>query len=241
MPGVGIDGEGLEALEVYASPIGHQPVEDLPTDDRPLGEMVPEYGSRNPFVKWVFRERLRIGFSFIKMINPTPQGILDAGCGDGRFFQLFPENWPGELWGLDKHPNVEELSLRYPQCTFKRSDLTKIELPHHSFDVITCFDVLEHILDVGTVLRGFRNVLVSEGHLVVSLPTENAFYKSMRCLVKGSFSGKIGPCSGPHYHNAKQAESWITSFGFKEVIKTEIPYQSPFDLFQIRMYRSLKS
>lgn len=226
----------MEALEGYGPPIEDRAMEDLLIED-----LVPEYRSKNPFVRWLFWERLRTGFSFIKGLEPAPQRILDAGCGDGTFFELFSEKWVGKLWGLDRHPKTEGLSVRYPRCTFKRSNLTKMELPHHSFDVITCFDVLEHILDVTAVLREFRNVLVPDGYLIISLPTENAFYKFMRFLLKGSTSGKTGPSSGPHLYNAKQLRAHIISMGFKEVIETEIPYQSPFDLFQLQMYRSPKS
>lgn len=221
----------METLEVHGPPI----------EDRAIEDLVLEYRSRNPFVRWLFWERLRTGFGFVKSIEPAPQRILDAGCGDGRFFKLFSEDWAGKLWGLDRHPNVEGLSSRYPSCAFKRGDLTNIQLPRNSFDVITCFDVLEHIPDVRAVLREFRDVLVPDGYLIVSLPTENTFYKSMRFLLKGSASEKAGPASGPHYYNAKQLKSEILSTGFKEVTETEIPYQSPFDLFQVQMYRSLQS
>jgi SAM-dependent methyltransferase len=226
----------MEALEVYS-----RPIENWAMEDRAIEDLVPEYRSKNPFVRWVFWERLRTGFGFVKSIEPAPQRILDAGCGDGTFFKLFSGDWPGKLWGLDRHPKVEELSALYPHCVFRRGDLANVELPHQSFDVITCFDVLEHIPEVTAILRKFKDILAPDGYLIVSLPTENAFYRSMRYLLKGSTSRKAGPASGPHYYCAKQLKGEILSTGFKEVTETEIPYQSPFDLFQVEMYRSLRS
>ncbi len=46
MLGADIDRKGVEALEVYA-----RPIEDLPGDCQALEGLVPEYRSKNPFVR----------------------------------------------------------------------------------------------------------------------------------------------------------------------------------------------
>ena len=59
----------------------------------------------------------------------------------------------------------------------------------HSFDVILCLDVLEHVDDLGRHIERFRRLLRTDGVLVLSGPTESLFYRIGRaiCGFKGDY------------------------------------------------------
>jgi len=72
--------------------------------------------------------------------------VLDAGCGTGFFVQHFLERG-AHLSGVDlTDVSVERLSARFPQAHFEVGNLATWR-PPHTYDLVSCFDVLFHIVD----------------------------------------------------------------------------------------------
>jgi SAM-dependent methyltransferase len=59
--------------------------------------------------------------------------------------------------------------LRNPSAMIKM-DITNIEYPEETFDVIICNHVLEHIIDDGKAMGEFKRVLKSGGVLIIMVP-----------------------------------------------------------------------
>jgi SAM-dependent methyltransferase len=49
-------------------------------------------------------------------------------------------------------------------------------LPRHSYDVVTLWEVIEHLPDPGRVLRTIGDVLVPNGHIVLSTPDAGSLF-----------------------------------------------------------------
>jgi 2-polyprenyl-3-methyl-5-hydroxy-6-metoxy-1,4-benzoquinol methylase len=82
-------------------------------------------------------------------------------------------------------------------------DLASFGLPAASCDTILAADVLEHIIDLKALIGEFRRLLKPGGELLVSAPSENAFYE---------FGRKVFRYVKPddHYHTAAYIERTIT-------------------------------
>ena len=100
--------------------------------------------------------------------------VLDFGCGSGYGSAMMAEEASSVL-GVD----IDESALawagethRSPRLRFERRDDLGAGLPEKSFDLITCFEVIEHV-NAETQIRAVRNfarLLKDSGRLLISTP-----------------------------------------------------------------------
>lgn len=202
-----------------------------------LENIVPEYYSKNPLVRWLFRKRLICAADFLQKTGAKK--VVDMGCGDGSFIKLIKRKniLVEDLWGVDLNSSVVNLIKQIPDVHFAVQNLFQTNFSDHSFDTVVSLDTLEHIDDLSVVIKEFKRILESDGYLITSEPVESTFYKVLRFLLKGTYSEEHGPGSGKHYHNAQGVDGLIRDAGFKRLKLVKIPLFSPFDLFHIALYK----
>ena len=152
----------------------------------------PAYTHRNPFINWLFWQRLRKVMDYVQ--TPVPYDlILDFGCGSGVMLPY--------LSGVGKQVTAMDLDLLplqlvenyilFPKSVdVKDGSKTAIsDLPSGSYDLIIALDVLEHVKDLPQTLNDLLNLLKPNGRLIVSGPTENILYQIGRKLAGPEYSG----------------------------------------------------
>lgn len=105
----------------------------------------------------------------------APQTMLDAGCGEGFVSGILVERFPGlALSAFDFNPSSVSLARkRNPSVDCRVASIYQIPWDADSFDVIGCFEVLEHLHEPTAALCELARV--SRGHLVLSVPHEPWF------------------------------------------------------------------
>jgi GT2 family glycosyltransferase/glycosyltransferase involved in cell wall biosynthesis/SAM-dependent methyltransferase len=98
--------------------------------------------------------------------------VLDLGCGCGYGSHHLVQAG-ATVVGLDN--SAEALAYaqaRYvdPHLSFRLGDARSTELPDASFDLIVCFELIEHIAEQAAVLAEIRRLLVADGCLLISTP-----------------------------------------------------------------------
>lgn len=104
-----------------------------------------------------------------------PETVLDAGCGEGFTAEIFLSAMPTlKLTGFDPHePSVELARMRNPRAEFLVGDIYGIPFEDDSFDVVGCFEVLEHLHDAPRALAELARV--ARDSVVLSVPHEPFF------------------------------------------------------------------
>jgi len=95
----------------------------------------------------------------------------DVGCGDGYLVHLIKNSYPGKkLWGLDLSKKVIELnSIKYEGIKFDQLDISKNILDYkHTFDVVICSEVIEHLINWQTALINLSSLLNDNGYLILT-------------------------------------------------------------------------
>ncbi len=120
------------------------------------------YERRNPRYKW--RSFLR------KILKFRSSGsLLEVGCGFGLFLKEAREHFTCTGSDISDYA-ISQARKRLPDDVVLYSGvLDEIEI-HLRFDVITCFDVLEHIPDLNTALDNIEHLLRPGGLLVFTVP-----------------------------------------------------------------------
>jgi len=112
--------------------------------------------------------------------------VLDFGSGDGYGANLLSK-YCNSIIGIDISSNViEKASNKYkcPNLSFKKiNDINTSKLPfkNESFDVVTSFQVIEHIDNTEKYLDEIYRVLKDEGVFILSTPNRvNRLFKYQR-------------------------------------------------------------
>ncbi len=104
-----------------------------------------------------------------------PATMLDAGCGEGFVADVFLTAMPDvEITGFDLlEDSVKLAQQRNPRASFTVGEIYDIGHPDNSFDVVYCFEVLEHLHQPDRALRELTRV--AHSHVVLSVPHEPFF------------------------------------------------------------------
>jgi SAM-dependent methyltransferase len=140
-----------------------------PEHKAPLGAFL----ARNPFPNPLsdglfFRDKMRA----LHRIAPDVAvgDLLEVGGGQsGLSALLYPR---ARITNLDLDPRFAEAPCNRddPRVTFVQGDATALPFPDASFDMVTMFDLLEHVPDDGAVAREALRVLRPGGFVLVSTP-----------------------------------------------------------------------
>lgn len=118
--------------------------------------------------------------SFEPHFGERRKRYLDVGCGFGGYLVVFAEQG-FEVRGIEIDP--ERVSLSRANCADiglegvvqERSILEDgLEGSLGRFDVVTCMDVIEHVLDVPETLRNLRKLLNPGGTLILEIPNKDS-------------------------------------------------------------------
>jgi SAM-dependent methyltransferase len=119
---------------------------------------------------WFVGRRAILETILTRHLQPTAERrILDVGCGTGGMLPML--SGFGQVWGIEGEP----LAVEHCQAAFGQFDVRLGEIPTDvpsdgSFDVVTAFDVIEHIDDDQGALESLRSAVRPGGTAVVTVP-----------------------------------------------------------------------
>jgi 2-polyprenyl-3-methyl-5-hydroxy-6-metoxy-1,4-benzoquinol methylase len=95
--------------------------------------------------------------------------LLDLGCSSGSFLEFIrEENW--KLYGVEMSADGAKTASEKSGAQVFAGDIVKAPFPPESFDVITCFDVLEHLYEPRQVMAKVMEWLKPGGIFYVLVP-----------------------------------------------------------------------
>lgn len=99
--------------------------------------------------------------------------VLDVACGSGFGAKILEQKGAKFIHAVDISPEAIELANKHyasDSISFKVGDVKDLDFPADFFDLICCFETIEHIQDVDIALSELRRVLKPKGHLMISSP-----------------------------------------------------------------------
>ncbi len=103
-----------------------------------------------------------------------PGRLLDIGCGIGAFLRVAGEHgWT--LEGVEISPELaEQARANVPTATVTTGRFETLELASGGYDLITMWDVIEHVIDPVAVVCAMRGLLRPGGLMVFCTPDEGS-------------------------------------------------------------------
>ncbi len=124
-----------------------------------------------------FEKRYRRQLKDIKKFKASGR-LLDVGCNIGMF--LVEAAKVGFLvTGVELNNACAEYALNHTGLDVFSDDIEHIAFPAESFDVVTMYDVLEHIPDMERILAEINRILKPGGVLVIQSPNLDSLMATM--------------------------------------------------------------
>jgi 2-polyprenyl-3-methyl-5-hydroxy-6-metoxy-1,4-benzoquinol methylase len=117
------------------------------------------------------RIRLRNSQSQVRLIRQYKNGahLLDIGCGEGFF--LFSASRAGyAARGIELSQDAAEYARREFGLDVEAKPFEEVRFPEDHFDVVTLWQVLEHVPHPSMILKEVHRILRPEGLLALSTP-----------------------------------------------------------------------
>lgn len=174
----------------------------------------------------------RFGIERVKLLekfcgNLTNKKILDVGCGDGYFLAAAKEKCKNCI-GSEFSKKLKEAAKKNTGLMIYGESLE--EFPERNFDIITIFDVIEHIKEPAEFLKSVKNLLKPGGYILIYTPN----FDSFSIKVMKEYSSIIDPTEHVVLFNNNSSKKLAAILGLKVLyvetqgldINSIIAYQS---------------
>lgn len=127
------------------------------------------------------------GLSLISQYAPGRR-LLDFGCAVGKFLSLAKAGgW--HVTGVDISDFAVSHCRRALGLDAYCGPLNEIAFPSEEFDVVTMWDVIEHLADPVAELREVNRILRPGGVVLIDTPNEDSLLRSLARIIYSSTGG----------------------------------------------------
>lgn len=143
-----------------------KPIDDAPPERFVPGEMRGQLVEAEHLARYWLAQSLASG-----------RRVLDAGCGTGYGTQMIADSGATSTVGVDiSEAALGAASERIDErVRLEQGDLCDLPFADASFDLVVCFEAIEHVIDPERALDELRRVLSGTGILVISSPNRREY------------------------------------------------------------------
>jgi len=124
---------------------------------------------------WWFSVRIKILKAHINFLikkhNLTDIKILNVGAGTGFTSEVLMKY--GKTTSVEYDKNCCEMVKEKTGMVFENESITELPYPDNSFDMVTAFDVVEHIEDDRKAVAELQRVTKKGGVIITTVPAYN--------------------------------------------------------------------
>lgn len=116
-------------------------------------------------------------WEFLRAVELTPSGssALDVGCGDGAFMRLLRDKRSCRVRGLETNETARRAAESAGAEVFNELSSEHRHDNTGRYDVVTSFQVLEHLVDPLGFLLDLKNLVRRGGLVIVAVPNARSY------------------------------------------------------------------
>lgn len=146
--------------------------------------------------------------------------VLDIGCAGGTFTnnvsQVFPQ---AKITGIDVYSRAIKYGKKeYPHINFILADAQNIPFKDKSFDLVICYETIEHLINPLGALKEIRRVLKNDGVALIAMDSGSLLFRIVWWFWEKT-KGKVWKDAHIHRLSHNDLETAIKKAGFKIRLK----------------------
>ena len=132
-----------------------------------------------------FQNHVAVSEEYLQKADASKK-ILDVGCGGGLYLVMMREKGV-DCYGIE--PDLERLKFARDEEKLKNVFATTLQSDYwannhkKSFDLVTMWDVIEHVNSPGEMLESSRELLKEGGFLLIDTPCRNSLYHRLGVIL----------------------------------------------------------
>ena len=134
----------------------------------PFRPAIEEQTASGP-MRWLKHRQLRTRCQQVTRLARAGR-LLDVGCSTGLFLNEMRRYGEWDLYGVETSPDAARYARERFGLNVYEGQLEAAPLDAGSFDMITLWDVLEHLPDPGAALDQIARLLGPQGRVIISAP-----------------------------------------------------------------------
>lgn len=146
--------------------------------------------------------------------------ILDVGCAGGnmadRIYKMFPGS---KVVGVDVHKDaIDYARKKYPNIKFMVADAHKLPFKDDSFDLIICYETIEHLVNPLGALREIRRAVARNGVVGLEMDSGSLLFRIVWWFWEKT-KGRVWQGAHLHPFHHTELERVIKKAGFRIIRK----------------------
>lgn len=120
----------------------------------------------------VLPERIKYAINLLTSKNVFAEKYLDIGCADGKITKIIGKIVKAKkVYGVDISPQlVKQANSRGIKAYVVDVDSSPLPFKSNHFDLVTMFELIEHLFDPDFVLKEVWRTLKTDGYFLISTP-----------------------------------------------------------------------
>lgn len=128
-----------------------------------------------------------------------------------KISKLFPKS---KATGVDVYPTaIHFAKVKYPHINFLVTDAHKLPFNKNSFDLVICYETIEHVINPKKLLQEIRRVTKQEGTAIIAMDSGNLLFRIVWPIWERTF-GKVWQGAHLHPFHHTVLEKVINATGF---------------------------
>jgi 2-polyprenyl-3-methyl-5-hydroxy-6-metoxy-1,4-benzoquinol methylase len=134
----------------------------------------PHHTANTSTDQWHKKRMHQIQLHYVETKRPQKGTLLDIGCATGDFLKEAKDNeW--YVQGIEMIPEAAQVARNQYNLPILTGAVESIPLPVNKFDVITLWDVVEHLTQPAEVFNRCFQALKPDGWLIFAIPNLSSF------------------------------------------------------------------
>ena len=127
----------------------------------------------------------------IEMLKFLPNNftnVIEIGCGQGEFGKLVKKSYNTIFTGIEVDPDAALVAKKHLDYVLIGDAFKQLQiLPDHSFDLLICNDIIEHLASPEILLQNIRIKMKPNSRLVCSIPNIRVLGNLIHLLINKDF------------------------------------------------------
>ena len=138
----------------------------------------PKFASQNTLRILTFRKFFDVWTKRLQVLPSKLIKVLDIGCAAGAF-PMAAHEMGFSVVGVEPSKYLCEFGRREYGLDLRQGTLNKQNFLEEEFNIISMFDVIEHLVQPGIVLEEIKHILHPEGYLIVNYPEYDSWPRKL--------------------------------------------------------------